>query len=224
MVLGTGVALLLRLVFATIVSTLMLLPYVKIAGGVALFWIAVKLLVPGEEADNGNSSIRQPVAGRETHRGRRRGHESRQRHCRRGGGRRKPGAAGVRTGHQHSRDRGRRERHHGAAQLFPAHHLGRGGPAGMDRGRRDRQRPDHRRLRGVVRRRRARKDQAHLLDCRHGGNRGRLPHQPGKTARTAARLLSAYQNKSRYSFCSQARNFKRAVRPLLSGSARARPP
>ncbi len=55
MVLGTGVALLLRLIFATIVSTLMLLPYVKIAGGVALFWIAVKLLVPGEEADNGNS-------------------------------------------------------------------------------------------------------------------------------------------------------------------------
>ena len=33
MVLGTGVALLLRLIFATIVSTLMLLPYVKIAGG-----------------------------------------------------------------------------------------------------------------------------------------------------------------------------------------------
>ena len=32
MVLGTGVALLLRLIFATIVSTLMLLPYVKIAG------------------------------------------------------------------------------------------------------------------------------------------------------------------------------------------------
>jgi len=56
MVLGTGVALLLRLVFATIVSTLMLLPYVKIAGGAALFWIAVKLLIPNEESDNGNSN------------------------------------------------------------------------------------------------------------------------------------------------------------------------
>jgi len=55
MVLGTGVALLLRLIFATIVSTLMLLPYVKIAGGVALLWIAVKLLTPGEDAGNGNS-------------------------------------------------------------------------------------------------------------------------------------------------------------------------
>ena len=55
MILGTGVALLLRLIFATIVSTLMLLPYVKIAGGVALLWIAVKLLTPGEDAGNGNS-------------------------------------------------------------------------------------------------------------------------------------------------------------------------
>lgn len=56
MVLGTGVALLLRLIFATIVSTLMLLPYVKIAGGAALLWIAVKLLSPDEESENGDSS------------------------------------------------------------------------------------------------------------------------------------------------------------------------
>lgn len=56
MVLGTGVALLLRLIFAAVVSTLMLLPYVKIVGGLALFWIAVKLLVPGEESANGESS------------------------------------------------------------------------------------------------------------------------------------------------------------------------
>src|SRR5215471_4487102 len=56
MVLGTGVALLLRLIFATVVSTLMLLPYVKIAGGLALFWIAVKLLMPSEGADSGHSS------------------------------------------------------------------------------------------------------------------------------------------------------------------------
>jgi len=56
MVLGTGVALLLRLIFAAVVSTLMLLPYVKIVGGLALFWIAVKLLVPGEDSANGESS------------------------------------------------------------------------------------------------------------------------------------------------------------------------
>lgn len=56
MVLGTGVALLLRLIFATIVSTLMLLPYVKIIGGAALFWIAVKLLMPDDETENGDSN------------------------------------------------------------------------------------------------------------------------------------------------------------------------
>ena len=56
MVLGTGVALLLRLIFAAIVSTLMLLPYVKIAGGAALLWIAVKLLSPNQGAEHENSS------------------------------------------------------------------------------------------------------------------------------------------------------------------------
>lgn len=56
MVLGTGVALILRLIFATIVSTLMLLPYVKIAGGAALFWIAVKLLAPSEGSGNSEST------------------------------------------------------------------------------------------------------------------------------------------------------------------------
>jgi len=49
LVLGTTVALLLRLVFAGAVSTLMLLPYVKIVGGLALLWIAVKLLMPDED-------------------------------------------------------------------------------------------------------------------------------------------------------------------------------
>src|SRR5262249_54507613 len=43
-----GVALLLRLIFAAVVSSLMLLPFVKIVGGAALFWIAVKLLEPDE--------------------------------------------------------------------------------------------------------------------------------------------------------------------------------
>ena len=54
--LGTGVALLLRLIFATIIATLMVLPYVKLVGGLLLFWIAVKLLVPGDESGNGHST------------------------------------------------------------------------------------------------------------------------------------------------------------------------
>jgi YjbE family integral membrane protein len=45
MVLGTAAAIVLRLAFASIVSKLMVIPYLKIAGGVALLWIATKLLV-----------------------------------------------------------------------------------------------------------------------------------------------------------------------------------
>ena len=48
MVLGTGVALLLRVAFTSVVVTLMFVPYLKIAGGAALFWISLKLLAPEE--------------------------------------------------------------------------------------------------------------------------------------------------------------------------------
>jgi len=54
MVLGTGVALGLRLVFTGVVATLMLLPFIKIAGGFALLWIAYKLLAPNEESGHGH--------------------------------------------------------------------------------------------------------------------------------------------------------------------------
>lgn len=49
MILGAGVAVLLRIVFTAIVVPLMTLPYLKIAGGLALFYIAAKLLVPEDE-------------------------------------------------------------------------------------------------------------------------------------------------------------------------------
>jgi predicted tellurium resistance membrane protein TerC len=45
MVLGAGVAVLLRIVFTAVVASLMTLPWLKIVGGVALFYIAAKLLV-----------------------------------------------------------------------------------------------------------------------------------------------------------------------------------
>jgi YjbE family integral membrane protein len=56
-VLGTVVAISLRVGFTGIVTTLMTMPYVKLIGGLLLFWIAVKLL--GGE-DNGQSEI-EPV-------------------------------------------------------------------------------------------------------------------------------------------------------------------
>jgi YjbE family integral membrane protein len=48
MVLGAGVAVVLRILFTGIVATLMTLPYLKIVGGLALFYIAAKLLVPDD--------------------------------------------------------------------------------------------------------------------------------------------------------------------------------
>jgi len=50
MILGAGVAVLLRVVFTVFVAALMLMPWLKIVGGLALFYIAAKLLVP-EHAD-----------------------------------------------------------------------------------------------------------------------------------------------------------------------------
>jgi YjbE family integral membrane protein len=47
-VLGTLVAITLRVLFTGVVTQLMTIPYVKLVGGVLLFWIAVKLL-GGEE-------------------------------------------------------------------------------------------------------------------------------------------------------------------------------
>jgi YjbE family integral membrane protein len=46
MILGAGVAVVLRIIFTVVIAQLMLLPYLKIIGGIALFYIAAKLLVP----------------------------------------------------------------------------------------------------------------------------------------------------------------------------------
>ena len=51
MVLGAGVAVLLRVIFTLVVAQAMLLPFLKLAGGLLLLWVAVKLLVPEEEDD-----------------------------------------------------------------------------------------------------------------------------------------------------------------------------
>jgi YjbE family integral membrane protein len=58
-ILGTGVAISLRVIFAGLVTTLMKMAYLKLVGGVLLLWIAVKLLAP-EENGNGKGEI-EPV-------------------------------------------------------------------------------------------------------------------------------------------------------------------
>ncbi len=57
MVLGAGVAVGLRVVFTGIVATLMTLPYLKIVGGLALFYIAVKLLVLEDENEGETEAV-----------------------------------------------------------------------------------------------------------------------------------------------------------------------
>jgi YjbE family integral membrane protein len=52
MVIGAGIAVILLIVFTGIVATLMVLPYLKLAGGLALLAIAAKLLVPENEGDD----------------------------------------------------------------------------------------------------------------------------------------------------------------------------
>jgi YjbE family integral membrane protein len=65
MVLGAGVAVLLRIIFTLIISVLMTLPFLKFAGGVALFFIAIKLLIPedgtGEADIHGSERLWQAV-------------------------------------------------------------------------------------------------------------------------------------------------------------------
>jgi YjbE family integral membrane protein len=56
MILGAGVAVILRIVFTGIVASLMALPYLKLVGGLALLVIAAKLLVPEEEDEEGVES------------------------------------------------------------------------------------------------------------------------------------------------------------------------
>ncbi len=53
MILGAGVAVLLRVVFTGIIAQIMAFPFLKLVGGLLLFWIAVKLIVPEESHGEG---------------------------------------------------------------------------------------------------------------------------------------------------------------------------
>jgi YjbE family integral membrane protein len=53
---GAGAAVILRIIFSIFIVFLMTVPFLKIAGGLLLFWIAYKLLVPGDE--QGEDSVK----------------------------------------------------------------------------------------------------------------------------------------------------------------------
>jgi YjbE family integral membrane protein len=52
MVIGAGIAVVLLIAFTGVVARLMVLPYLKLVGGIALVVIAAKLLVPDDEGDD----------------------------------------------------------------------------------------------------------------------------------------------------------------------------
>ena len=87
MVLGAGVAAVLLILFTGIVATLMKLPYLKLVGGLALFWVAIKLVVPQAHDDEDTpEAVERPVARGARRRRRQHRHEPRQRDRGRGGG------------------------------------------------------------------------------------------------------------------------------------------
>ena len=53
MILGAGVAVALRVVFTLVVAQAMEYPFLKLAGGVLLLWVAIKLVVPDAEGGEG---------------------------------------------------------------------------------------------------------------------------------------------------------------------------
>ncbi|MEA2986829.1 MAG: hypothetical protein QOD94_3083 [Alphaproteobacteria bacterium] len=53
MILGAGVAVLLRIIFTAVVAQIMAFPFLKLVGGLLLLWIAIKLLVPEEDHAEG---------------------------------------------------------------------------------------------------------------------------------------------------------------------------
>lgn len=52
MVLGAGVAVVLRIVFTIVIASLLATPFLKIAGGLLLLWVAVKLVADDEDESN----------------------------------------------------------------------------------------------------------------------------------------------------------------------------
>ncbi len=53
MILGAGVAVLLRVLFTLVVAQAMEYPYLKLVGGILLLWVAVKLIVPEQGGGDG---------------------------------------------------------------------------------------------------------------------------------------------------------------------------
>src|SRR3954451_14557628 len=56
MILGAGVAVLLRVIFTLVIAQAMAYPYLKLVGGALLFWVAIKLVTEDAESEGGVES------------------------------------------------------------------------------------------------------------------------------------------------------------------------
>jgi YjbE family integral membrane protein len=61
MVIGAGVASVLLIAFTAVFSVLLTLPYLRLAGAIALIWIAVKLLAPQAHDEEGSTEAAQDL-------------------------------------------------------------------------------------------------------------------------------------------------------------------
>ena len=52
--LGAGAAVVLRIIFTVVIAQIMLIPFLKLVGGILLLWIAIKLIVPSEAHGEGS--------------------------------------------------------------------------------------------------------------------------------------------------------------------------
>ncbi len=57
MILGAGVAVLLRVIFTAVVAQAMTYPYLRLVGGLLLFWVAVKLVIEEEPDGDGEGRV-----------------------------------------------------------------------------------------------------------------------------------------------------------------------
>ena len=136
MVLGAGAAAVLLIVFTGIVATLMQLPYLKLAGGLALFWVADQTCVAAAARRRRHArSGRGFVAGGSCCRRRKYRDESRQCDCRRGSCERQLFSARARPCGQHSCRHCRQRPVPGDHRAFPDRRMGRRRFAGLDCGR-----------------------------------------------------------------------------------------
>lgn len=62
-VIGSGAAIVLRVILTTVAARLLSLPYLKLAGSVLLIWIGVQLLLPESEGDAGGSKTSGHLIG-----------------------------------------------------------------------------------------------------------------------------------------------------------------